>query len=426
MKQHRRHFLKSASYATALAVFAPAINSLAASKVKKTKILLHSAWQTVNIGDIGHTFGILELFKKYLPESEITLWPRNALDRNVDKLLKASFPALILIDTPSTAAGSRPAAVQKAFDECDLMIHSSGPHLVGAPGLLAWHRETKKPFGVYGVSLDELKGELREVVDYAAFFYCRDTESLKYLKTLNLKSPIQAFAPDATFAINLHNEPAASAYMQKTGLKKGEFICLIPRLRYTPYFQIKGTEPTAEDSRKHAISLAFKEVDAQKMREIISRWVTETGMKVLVCPEMTYEVPLGKEVVDPLPPEIRKNVVWRDSFWLPDEAASVYAKARAMVCFEPHSLIMAVAEGIPCIHMKQPTDTRKGQMWRDIGLGDWYFLIDETPGSQIADALMKIHHNYPEALRITERARRNVIEVQDDNFKEIRKVINGI
>jgi hypothetical protein len=49
-----------------------------------------------------------------------------------------------------------------------------------------------------------------------------------------------------------------------------------------------------------------------------------------------------------------------------------------------HSPIIALANGTPAIHVRQPTDTRKGQMWRDVGLSEWLFEIDDTPGTAIA------------------------------------------
>jgi hypothetical protein len=96
-------------------------------------------------------------------------------------------------------------------------------------------------------------------------------------------------------------------------------------------------------------------------------WVRQTGMPILVCPEMTYEVELGKEIlVDPLPADVRKHVVWRDSYWLTGEATSVYARAHSLVSFEAHSPILAATVGTPAVYLRQPTDTCKGYMWRDV------------------------------------------------------------
>jgi hypothetical protein len=114
------------------------------------------------------------------------------------------------------------------------------------------------------------------------------------------------------------------------------------------------------------------------------RYVRATGGKVLVCPEMTYEIALGKEsLIDPLPGDVKRRVVWRDRFWLPDEAAGVYARASAVVSFECHSPLIALANGTPAIHVRQPTDTCKGQMYADLGVGEWFFEVEEITGEAI-------------------------------------------
>ena len=49
--------------------------TLRAQERTARKIVLRSSWQTVNIGDIAHTPGMLALFEKHRPADEITLWP---------------------------------------------------------------------------------------------------------------------------------------------------------------------------------------------------------------------------------------------------------------------------------------------------------------------------------------------------------------
>ncbi len=107
---------------------------------------------------------------------------------------------------------------------------------------------------------------------------------------------------------------------------------------------------------------------------------------------MTYQVELAKKLlVDPLPADVKPNVVWRDTYWLPDEAASVYARAAAVVSFECHSPIIARATGTPAFYVRQPTDTIKGQMYHDIGVSDWTFEVDETSGDELWSRLKTIH-----------------------------------
>jgi len=176
----------------------------------------------------------------------------------------------------------------------------------------------------------------------------------------------------------------------KINFKTNKFICVIPRLRYTPYHlfnpnkngwneqKIKQVEETNEK---------YKEVDHAKLREAMISWVRETGNKVLVCPEMTYQVGIMDELlIDPLPADVKPFVIKR-GYWLPDEAASVYAKARSVVSFECHSPIIAAANNVPFFYLRQPEDTIKGQMYYDLGFNNWIFEIDKTTGKQLAYAL---------------------------------------
>jgi hypothetical protein len=207
------------------------------------------------------------------------------------------------------------------------------------------------------------------------------------------------FGPDAAFGIDVRDEERAGAFMKAHELEDRRFICTVPRLRYTPYHKMRkvSTDP-AEIRRREAVNEQFAEADHEKLREVITAWVHETGLKALVCPEMTYQVEVGKRLlVDPLPDDVKRRVVHRDSFWLPDEAGSVYARAHTVVSIEMHSPIIAMAMGTPTLHLRQPTDGRKGQMMRDIGLADWLFELDATSGRQIADALLKIRADYPAA-----------------------------
>jgi hypothetical protein len=75
-----------------------------------------------------------------------------------------------------------------------------------------------------------------------------------------------------------------------------------------------------------------------------------------------------------------------------------------------HSPIIAVAAGTPAVLPRQPTDTRKGQMWRDIGLHRWIFEIDDTTGKQVAQRIVEIGRDLPAARKAAERARKLTAE----------------
>jgi hypothetical protein len=247
--------------------------------------------------------------------------------------------------------------------------------------------------------------EHRELLAGAAFVFCRDTDSLRAFEKAGIAGPRAAFGPDATFALDLRDDAAADSLLARHQLEPGTFLCAIPRLRWTPYWEIfpDTNKPNPEHS---AVNEAFAERDHAKMREAIVAWVRKSGQKVFLVPEMTYEVPrLRPLLYDPLPADVKPKVAALGRYWLTAEAASVYARAAAVVSLEMHSPIMAVASGTPAVLLRQPTDTRKGQMWRDIGLAEWIFEIDDSTGAQIADRVIGIQRDLPAARARTAKAR---------------------
>ncbi|HYG74852.1 MAG TPA: polysaccharide pyruvyl transferase family protein [Planctomycetota bacterium] len=392
---NRRHFLQTTLAAGTLA----ALKSVA-GELRTGSILLRSSWQTVNIGDIAHTPGIVQLIQDHLPGVEVRLWPGN-IGNGVEEMLRRNFPKLAFVKTADD--------IKAAFAECDFMLHGSGPSVVAQAHLARWHKETGKPFGIYGITLPAvtpkpvtaeafityapLDDGLRGLLDAAKFIYFRDTISLKGAQDAGIKCPVMEFGPDAAFGVKLRNDEAAAAFLKANGLEDGKFLCAIPRLRNSPYWIMKNNNQMNEtDKKKHEVNEKYREQDHAKLREAMITFIKETGMKVLVCPEDESHMQVGKEnLIDPLPENIKSKVVWREKYWLTDEAVSTYARSLGLLSMDMHSPIMAVANGIPAIHCRFWTQTVKAQMWRDIGLGEWLFDMDEEKdGSKIAAAVLAI------------------------------------
>ncbi len=415
---NRRQFLARTTSAAAAVSF-PHVFAAAAKSGRPPRILLRSSWQSVNIGDIGHTPGALSLLEKHFPEAEITLWP-GELGHGSRELLTKGYPRLKIAEGSVKDDKPTTAALAKAWDETDLYLSGSGSGFPAAAHAVTFHKVTGKPVGVFGVSTDPISGigrgreaeggtleqirakaaklppthlsaDLRYIMDRSAFFFCRDTISRDYLKTQGVKTPILEFGPDAQLGMRLRDDAKGLAWLATHQLQEGKFICVIPRLRYTPYYRVKNTPRVASDDIKDAINERTTEKDHAKLREMIASYIRATGNKVMVCAEMTYQVQMGKDVlVDPLPADVKKNVVWRDTYWLPDEAASIYAKAQAVISVECHSPLIALHNGTPTFYVRQPTDTCKGQMYRDFGANDWFFEVDETSGPQLWSRLETI------------------------------------
>ena len=69
----------------------------------RKKILLRSSWQTVNIGDIGHTPGVLHLLEKHLPDAEVRLWAGD-VGNGVKEMLLKRFPNLEIFTSADTVS----------------------------------------------------------------------------------------------------------------------------------------------------------------------------------------------------------------------------------------------------------------------------------------------------------------------------------
>ena len=377
-------------------------------------VLLRGSWQTKNIGDIAHTPGFLNLAKKYLPEASIWLWPCR-IDRGVREMLLANFPGLRLVESDSE--------IQEAFEKCSLLINGSGPG-IESWSLGEWHARTKKPYGFYGISADGLWTEKKKtLLNDAAFIFCRDSLSQYFLHQQQLDCPVIDFAPDSTFALQLGKNEGAEKYMRENGLEPGKFICVIPRLRYTPA-DFDDEHFYYKDPKRQNPSEEHLESDMGKMRQVITEIVQKNDLKVLICPEMTYQVPMGRRYLyEPLPEKIKERVVLKREYWITDEAQTVYAAAHSLVSMEMHSPIIFITAGKPAILLRQAEDTLKGQMWRDIGLQNWILELNVSGAYEISRHVFEIIDSYPEALRQAETARDNADRAAAEAFRKIRTMI---
>lgn len=380
---NRRHFLQSSLFV--------AISASAADKGRAPRVVLRSSWQTVNIGDIGHTPGVLALLEKHLPEAEVRLWP-SKVDNGVAEMLAARFPKVKIISG---------AAVKQAFEECDFLLHGSGPSLVAQNDVEKWSKATGKPYGIYGItfnaqdststkpSADSSLAKTIQILSGAKFAYFRDSVSLELAKSKGCTCPLMDFGPDGAFAVDLADDAKAEAFLKANGLEHGQFLCCIPRLRFTPYWTIpeKKAKP---DPVKQARNDAMRDHDGKPLLDAIVKVIENTKLKILLCPEDKTQMAVAKEMLyDKLPESVKSRVVWRETYWLTNEALSTYRRSAGLFGHEMHSPIMCIGNSMPAIVCRWAEQTSKGLMWRDIGLGDWLFDLDkEDELARVADTVL--------------------------------------
>jgi hypothetical protein len=385
----------------------------AADAPRQPRVLLRSGWQTVNIGDIGHTPGALRLLYEYVPGVEVTLWP-SSIDQGVDDLLKRRFPQLKI------AQGKE--AIDQAFKHCDFLFHGSGASFVAEKDVRRWSTETGKPYGVYGITLNDPQPATIELLSGARFAFFRDSVSLEGAKKAGCTCPVMEFGPDAAFAVDLRNDAAAESFLRSHDLEEGKFLCVIPRLRYTPYWLI-ARKNRPFDAKRDARNEELKEHDHRPLREAITAVARETPMKVLICPEDETQIAVGKEMLfDKLPADVLGRVVWRDKYWLTDEALSTYVRSAGLFGLEMHSPIMCIGNGVPALVGRFAEQTTKGLMWRDIGLADWLFDMDEPADvARLVPTVLSLANDPAAARTKAAKARQFVEQRQRETMAVVKR-----
>lgn len=387
-------------------------------------VLLRSGWQTENIGDIAHTPGLLRLLELHVPRARVILWS-NALDRGVAAMLSRHFP-----NVRQVGGSPEELNTQGVFKEATFLLHGSGPGLVARNHVEAWTRLTGgKPWGAYGITVAtgteaasaKLDDALAQTLSTARFLFTRETRSLANLKAAGLTGPQLDFAPDATFSLNVRNDEWAAAFLRRNLLEPGKFLVVVPRLRYTPYHKMRKVDWSAETiSHREAVNARFAGPDHDKLRQAITSWVRKTELRVLLAPEMTYQVELLEPLLrTPLPDDVRASVVPLRDYWITDAAASVYARAAMVLSMECHSPIIACANGAPGLYVHQPEDGIKGQMWRDLGMGDNYFDVDQADGAMLTSRVLDIAVNMKKERPRTRKAVEAIQKRQGELLKGV-------
>jgi hypothetical protein len=149
---NRRTFNRNLGVLSA-AAFAGLTACLPDKKKQNPTFLVVSSWQTVNIGDIAHTPGLLALIDQYFPEAQYYLWPRDIEGFGVEAMLKKHFPKLQILkaNRPGDTEVVMSEQIQQVFDACDVLLHGSGPHVLEINKIACWKQYTDKPYGVCGL-----------------------------------------------------------------------------------------------------------------------------------------------------------------------------------------------------------------------------------------------------------------------------------
>jgi len=345
------------------------------------QILVRSHWQDINLGDVAHTIGMLNVLERFVPSARVIIWPWTRFTDEIRAWVLRRFPSAVIVEGSIESALSNPdepenAKLLNAFMTSDLFLHTSGPATLAWADMAMFKKLTGKPFGVCGVTYGLYGIPERQTLSEAAFVYFRDSRSLSKARADGVSPSAIGFAPDVAFAFDMTDDERATSYLRSVGLEEGRYLCCIPRLRATQFWLVPRKQ-TPFNPEKHQRNELMKAHDHAQLLNAIIEVVRSTNLKVLVCPEDETQIVVGKEMlIDPLPADVRGSVVWRDRFWMPDEALAVYKRSAGLFGNEMHSPILCIGNGVPAIVCHSADTSTKGFMWQDIGLGQWLFDLD--------------------------------------------------
>jgi hypothetical protein len=408
---NRRRFLQ-----TSLAAMLAAVPAMAQTG-RRPRILLRNGWQSQNIGDIAHYMGMMELLKRHQIDADVRFWASN-MENGADELFHKHFPTVPCFkDKPS---------VDAAFKECDFFLHGSSLRLRRVEGCHALARRDRQAIRRHGDLAHRhgraLLATLRKANFVTSATVCRPRRAQEELgipappamgwgRTRPLASSSCATKrrpPRISGRTASSKAGSFAASRAIAGRRSGRSTRIV---RWTQVKLARNREMVEHDHAPH--------------REAIIRLVREAGVKVLVTHEDQTQIHLGKEVLfDPLPDDVKRHVVWRESYWLTDEALSVYARSLGLFGNEMHSPILCIANGIPAAVGRWDEQTQKGFMWRDIGLDEWLFTMDDEERIRaIPQTVLAIASDPAAAKAKVEKGRQIVLAKQAEQFASLRKAL---
>lgn len=422
----RREFIKKSGFIAGLGLVASA-GACTIQKKRKT-IVLWSGWDTVNIGDIGHTPGLLSLLQKYLPDVRIILIA-STMNPAIRSMLEKRFGRIEIVVKDIFGDKILEPDIRDILGDADLFIRNSN---TGSNTEYIHHlNEMGIPVGIFGQSLfpwfaDGDAGILRvNQINKADFVYCRESITLQLLKNNNVQNPLLRFVPDACFGIDVRDDEGALGIMNQFGLEDKKFITIQLRT-HTQSHDKEDMPPGYGPWKPIPENIPLDSNRAEKFIRLIVDWVDRTGNKVLIAPEAKKEMAANKRFIyDQLPERIKSFVVNLDRFWNVDTAASVFSRAHTVICHEPHSPVIALANGTPVIHTYSDEYGPKYHMFRDIGLSEWLMEHDSTPADKMSEALFGIENDYILAQSKVKASMDKTHNIFRKAMQEIAQVLDG-
>lgn len=396
------------------------------------RILAWSGWDHSNIGDVGHTPGLLRTLEEFVPEAPVTL-VANQLDLRTRGMLARRFPAVEVHEGGLWEDDDTGRRLRGLLDGGDVGLFVRASNMGSETAFMDELIGRGVPFGVYGQTyfpwFVERGEETRRGLDRirrAAFFYCRETLTLGMLERAlgDVRPPHLRFMPDCCFGIDVREDAGAESILRRAGLEPGRFLTVQLRTKTPAHLPEELPPGYRPEWNRPVPDEALDTARADKFVHLITAWVRGTGLRALIAPEAKKEMAHNRRlIVDRLPADVRPAVATLETFWSVMEAASVFRQARVVVCHEPHSPILALANGVPAVHTYSLEHSPKYHMFADLGLSEWLLDHDRMTQEQLVASVMGIHEGYDAALARVSACMAEVHRLRRESMRVVREVL---
>lgn len=278
-------------------------------------------------------------------------------------------------------------------------------------------RALKIPYGIGSQSFDLIEWPMDLLYDKlfadAEFVYCRDTDSLNYLKQKKFSFKTIDFRPDTTVYFNGGDDAWKEEFFAAKELEEGKFM--------TVALRISAPKPKYHDPTGGSVTPERCRHQMEQMKYLVEEYIKMTGHKVLIAHETRDTLEDARiHLYNILSDEAKANTVYLEEFWTPEQALSVYRATSLLVSVEMHSIIMAIGNGVPFIHAPYVECGRKRQMVRDMELPEFLIdLDDEDSGKQMVDRARMILENRPQVRERLQKVRKRLAELSAKSISEV-------
>ena len=273
------------------------------------------------------------------------------------------------------------------------------------------------PYGIGSQSFDLIEWPMDLIYEKlfadAEFVYCRDTDSLNYLKQKKFSFKRIDFRPDTTVYFNGGDEAWKEKFFAENGLEEGKFM--------TVALRISAPKPKYHDPTGGSVTPERCRHQMEQMKFLVEEYIKKTGHKVLIAHETRDTLEDARtHLYNILSDEAKKSTVYLESFWTPEQALSVYRASSLLVSVEMHSIIMAIGNGVPFIHAPYVECGRKRQMVRDMELPEFLIDLDDADsGEQMLSRALSILENRPAIQERLGKVRSRLAELSAQSMSEV-------